>query len=374
MTSEIVPTGEPAPAADDATRVADDRRRRLRRRLAWLAGILLPLAGLVAAAFLVQLPYYLVQPGSVRPADERIEVTGARSYDDAGELMFTTVLLSKATPALLVRAALDDAIEVRTEEEMYPDGDVEGARRENFQRMDLSKLIATRVALEHVGIEAEFVAEGSKVLALVEDSPSEGLLEPGDVIVEVDGGRVGMPRDIATQLSDRKPGDPVEVVVRRGGSRQRRESVEVVLGAAEDGEGGTRPVLGVEVEPFEPSVDSEVRVVVESGQVSGPSAGLAWTLGIIDRLTPGPLTMGRRVAVTGEVFDDGTVGAVGGVVQKVSAVKRAGIGIFLYPDSTPEEEQREMRRVAGDEVALHPVGSVEEAVEVLVPGGVRRPH
>src|SRR5690606_15551176 len=203
MTSEIVPAGEPAPAADDATRVADDRRRRLRRRLAWLAGILLPLAGLVAAAFLVQLPYYLVQPGSVRPADERIEVTGARSYDDAGVLMFTTVLLSKATPALLVRAALDDAIEVRTEEEMYPDGDVEGARRENFQRMDLSKLIATRVALEHVGIEAEFVAEGSKVLALVEDSPSEGLLEPGDVIVEVDGGRVGMPRDIATQLSDR---------------------------------------------------------------------------------------------------------------------------------------------------------------------------
>ena len=83
--------------------------------------------------------------------------------------------------------------------------------------------------------------------------------------------------------------------------------------------------------------------------------------------------MGRRVAVTGEVFDDGRVGRVGGVVQKVAAVRRAGIGTFIYPASTPDAEQREMRRVAGDAVSLHPVDTVEEAVEVLVPGGVRRP-
>lgn len=335
--------------------------------------ILVPLSGIVAASLLVELPYYLVQPGSVRAADERIEVRGARAYDDPGELMFTTVMLTRATPALLLRASLDDAIEVRTEEEMYPDGDVDGVRRQNVRRMDLSKLIATRVALEHLGIDAEFDAEGAKVLALSEGSPSEGVLRPGDVIVAVDGGEVGMPADIGEELSDRRPGDTVEVVVERDAADGRIE-VEVVLGSAEQDDGGTRPVLGVEVEPSEPKVDSEVQIAVDSGEVSGPSAGLAWALGIIDRLTPGSLTDGRRVAVTGEVFDDGTVGAVGGVVQKVSAVKRAGIGIFLYPDSTPEEEQREMRRVAGDEVALHPVGSVEEAVEVLVPGGVRRPH
>jgi len=372
MTSSIVPTGDPAPVADEAP-TPDEHRRRRRRRLLRLVAILLPLAAVVAASFLVELPYYLVQPGSVRAAEERIDVTGARAFDEDGQLMFTTVLITRATPALLVRATLDDAIEVRSQEELYPDGDVDSVRRDNIQRMDLSKLIATRVALSHLGIEASFDADGAKVLGLTEDSPSRGLLRRGDVIVQVDGGEVGMPEDIREELSDRAPGDPVEVVVQRGRAEE-EVTVEVVLGSADEEDGSVRPVLGVEVEPDDPVVESDVRVEVDSGDVSGPSAGLAWTLAIIDRLTPGSMTGGRRVAVTGEMFDDGTVGAVGGVVQKVSAVRRAGIGTFLYPASTPRHEQREMRRVAGDAVTLHPVATIDEAVEVLVPGGVRLPH
>ena len=116
-----------------------------------------------------------------------------------------------------------------------------------------------------------------------------------------------------------------------------------------------------------------MQVVVDSGTVSGPSAGLAWTLGIIDRLTPGSITDGRRVAVTGEILDDGTVGPIGGVEQKVAAVRRAGIDLFIYPASTPEGEQEAMRRIAGDDVELRPVATIDEAVAVLVPDGLGRP-
>ena len=133
-------------------------------------------------------------------------------------------------------------------------------------------------------------------------------------------------------------------------------------------------MLGVQVVPANPHVDSPVTVDVDSGTVSGPSAGLAWTLAIIDRLTPGSLTSGRDVAVTGEILADGRVGPIGGVVQKVAAVRRAGIRTFLYPAGTSAEEQRAMRRAAGGEVDLRPVGTLDEAVKVLAPAGVPRPR
>ncbi len=327
----------------------------------------LVLAALTAAAFLVELPYYLVQPGSVRPAEQRVDVEGAPSYETDGEVLFTTVFLSRATPALMVRAWLDDAVEVRTEEEMYPDGDRDENQRLNRQRMDLSKLTATRVALDRVGIDAAYSAEGARVLGVVEDGPSSGVIEPDDVIVGVDGGEVALPDDIAEELGDRSPGDTVDVVVERDGGPP-TDDLQVVLGESPAEEG--RPILGVEVEPANPTVDADVTVEVDSGDVSGPSAGLAWTLAIIDRLTPGSLTDGRRIAVTGEMLDDGTVGAIGGIAQKVSAVKRAGIDVFIYPAATPDDEQREMRRIAGDDVTLWPVADIDEAIELLAPDGL----
>lgn len=369
MTGPIVPpdadgTGG-SPSTDDASRHA----RRVRRW--WIAGFaMLIVAGLTAALFLVELPYYLLQPGSVRPAEQRVEIEGAPSYETDGEVMFTTVYLTRATPALMVRAWLDDAVKIRRADEVYPDGDREGNQRLNRQRMDLSKLVATNVALDVVGIDAEYDAEGARVLGLSDGSPAEGLLEPGDVIVLVDGGEVAMPDDIGVELDDRAPGDTVDVGVQRGGEGD-PEEVSVVLGAAPDEP--DRPVLGIVAEPADPSIRSDVEVRVDSGEVSGPSAGLAWTLAIIDRLTPGSLTGGRQVAVTGEIRDDGTVGPIGGVVQKVAAVRRAGIELFLYPAETPEDEQREMRRIAGDDVELRPVATIDDAVRVLAPDGLQQP-
>ena len=210
----------------------------------------LVLAALTAAAFLVELPYYLVQPGSVRPAEQRVDVEGAPSYETDGEVLFTTVFLSRATPALMVRAWLDDAVEVRTEEEMYPDGDRDENQRLNRQRMDLSKLTATRVALDRVGIDAAYSAEGARVLGVVEDGPSSGVIEPDDVIVGVDGGEVALPDDIAEELGDRAPGDTVDVVVERDGGPP-TDDLQIVLGESPAEEG--RPILGVEVEPANPT-------------------------------------------------------------------------------------------------------------------------
>jgi PDZ domain-containing protein len=104
--------------------------------------------------------------------------------------------------------------------------------------------------------------------------------------------------------------------------------------------------------------------------VTGPSAGLAWTLGLIDRLTPGSLTGGREVAVTGTIAPDGTVGPIGGVAQKMATVKRAGVKLFLFPKQTDPKEAREVRKIAGSDVEVHQVGTLDEALAIIAPHGV----
>jgi Lon-like protease len=102
-------------------------------------------------------------------------------------------------------------------------------------------------------------------------------------------------------------------------------------------------------------------VSFDTGDVGGPSAGLAFTLALIDVLTPGELTGGERVAVTGAIGADGTVIPVGGTAQKAAAVRRAGIGVFLVP----AEDYADALQTAGD-VEVIEVTSVDGALRELV--------
>jgi PDZ domain-containing protein len=106
-------------------------------------------------------------------------------------------------------------------------------------------------------------------------------------------------------------------------------------------------------------------VEIDSGQVGGPSAGLAFTLGAIDLLTPGDLTGGTEVTATGTIRPDGSVGAIGGVQQKAAAVRRAGVKLFLVPSEQTPEELARARKLAGDEVDIVPVATLDEALHAL---------
>jgi len=358
---------EPEGSESETTGPVTPATRSSSRRWWILGGVAVAVAALVAASMLIQLPSFIIEPGSVRPAEQRIDVQGAKAYDSKGDILFTTVYIVRATPMKWLQAKFDSTLEMIPESVLYPGGDTKAGQQRNQVQMDLSKLIATKEALEYLGYSAEFTGDGALVRGLSQKSPSAGRLSVGDVIVAVDGDPVRLVSDIGPSLEDRKPGDTVPVRFTRKGVAK---ATEVTLGSAPDS--SSRPVLGVEVGPSNPQIDSPVTVEVDSGKVSGPSAGLAWTLAILDRLTPGSLTNGRDVAVTGEILPDGRVGPIGGVVQKVTTVRRAGIRTFLYPASTPLEEQRAMKKMAGGEVDLRPVETLDEAVKVLAPQGLPR--
>ncbi|MFN6122052.1 MAG: S16 family serine protease, partial [Actinomycetes bacterium] len=110
-------------------------------------------------------------------------------------------------------------------------------------------------------------------------------------------------------------------------------------------------------------------VDIDSGAIGGPSAGLAFTLTLIDELTPGELTGGRRVAVTGTIRIDGTVGGIGGLAQKVSAVRQLGADVFLVPAEQGEQDIALARQVAGDDLDIVPVANLDEALAALAEYG-----
>jgi PDZ domain-containing protein len=377
----------------------DDASGSVRRRRWWIwGGLTVVLLSVVAGVLFIPTPYYLLEPGSVRPAETRVDVEGAKSYDSKGDILFTTVYIDQATLATLVRGWLDDAVEIESEHDVYGDQGRDASQQENQQRMDLSKLIATKVALNYLGHPAEFTGSGATVIGLSKDSPALGKLEVGDVITAVDGTPIATPDDIRPALAAKHPGDVVTVTARRGHDGDGTADTttpgatatfdtSVTLGSApvQEADGSTttvpagtppavRPILGVSVDVDQPRLDSPIQVDIDSGDVTGPSAGLAWALAVVDRMTPGSLTDGKDVAVTGEILADGSVGPIGGITQKVAAVKRAGVKTFIYPASTTAAEQKAMRKIAGDSVQLRPVKNLDEAVHVLEPAGVRADH
>ena len=103
---------------------------------------------------------------------------------------------------------------------------------------------------------------------------------------------------------------------------------------------------------------------IDTGRIGGPSAGLAFTLTLIDELTPGELTGGEHRHHR-EIGLDGTVGAIGGLRQKASAVSQVGVDVFLVPAAQGEEQLAQAREIAGDDVEIIPVATLDEALAAL---------
>jgi PDZ domain-containing protein len=199
----------------------------------------------------------------------------------------------------------------------------------------------------------------------VEWFPSDEQIDPADRIVEADGVTLESVDDLSAVLADRKPGDTIDLVIERPGEGQ--ETVTVELSAAPDDP--ERTIIGFV--PFDTrAIQLPFQVDIETGDIGGPSAGLAFTLAMIDELSPGRLTGDQNVAVTGTINLNGEVGAIGGLAQKVSAVHQNGVRVFLVPASQSElddpVERQRLEDAGRGEVKIIPVATLDEALAALV--------
>ena len=331
----------------------------------WLGGLL----GIVAmvACFVVPMPYYVEGPGSVTATQPLVTITGHGSYRSEGVIMFTTVSERRATPFLLLRAWLDETIDSVPADVAVPSGNRTAERRIEQRAMDQSKLTALSLAFDRLDLPLTITGTGAFIREVLEGFPGSTVLREGDVIERLDGTEIATAADVGPLMAGRKIGDRVSMSLRREGA-EAPVDVEVELGRNEDDP--SKGYLGITLVTADEDVKLPFDIELDSGSVIGPSAGLAWTLGVLDRLTPGDLAHGRRVAVTGTIGMDGTVGPIGGISQKVKAATDSGATLFLYPASMDADEVRRMRGIAGDDIQLESVATLDEALEVLDPNGL----
>lgn len=300
-----------------------------------VAGVLaVPLLiGLWLAAALHPLPYVTYEPGLTvdvlgtnDEGDEIIEVSGHEVFRDDGQLRMTTVYVSQPLPKgsnNLFELMYDW---VSDEDAVYPydavyreDETVEQNREEGAAEMTSSQDAATAAALEELGYDVTHPA----VVGVVPKAPAAGKLETGDVILEVDDTEVEDTQAVADAVAAAPEGEPVAFLVLRD---DQRIEVEVTPEVA-DGRAQVGIQLGTVVTPDLPV---DVTINIDEG-IGGPSAGLMFSLGIYDTLTPGSLTGDQIVAGTGTLDATGTVGPIGGIQQKVVGARDAGAKLFLVP-------------------------------------------
>lgn len=387
-TADDGPAG-PDRLAPDPTAPERRDRRRARRQAPWLwvGGLMtfVVVAGMISSAF-VRVPYYAFQPGSVRTVDQLIEVDGAPTYDGDGQVNFLTVSIREATALEAALGWLDPDTDLIPREEVLGDRDPEENRQLNVEAMRDSKQVAVAVALDALGYEVTISGTGAMIVEVVPDTPAAEVLEPGDTVVAVDGRPVELASELVEAIGAADPGDELTLTVEPmpphptdgdptaegpdaddEGAEPATETVTVTLGAHPDEPG--RPFLGVSSATRDERYEFPFDVRIDSGDVGGPSAGLAFSLGVADALTPGDLTGGLKIATTGTMAPDGTVGPVGGVPQKMAAARADGVDLLLVPT-----DEYELALLHAGGVRVEPVATFGEALEVLARVGGEEPR
>lgn len=339
------PSGENGEA--DWTR--PPRRHRVLVVVSSVLGVLLLVSGIVAGV--VRIPYDTVAPGTTRVVNEVVTVQGHETFPPEGEVLYATVSVRERVSVLQALIGwLDPTVDVIPEENIRGDIPADQYRQLNVEAMSDSKTTAQVLALGRIGFTD--LGVGAEIESVAAGTPAAASLRAKDVIVEIDGARVATSDDAVTAIRGHQPGETLRMRVRRDGNAP--IDVTADLARADDG----RALLGVRLST---KVELPFDITIDSGQVVGPSAGLAYALELLDLLTAGELTGGLKVAATGELGPSGAVGPVGGVAQKVVAVKRAGAEVFIVP----KQNEAEAREKAGDGLRILPVSTFDEALTAL---------
>lgn len=298
-----------------------------------------------------------------------------RRYRAENSIKFVTAFGGQVSALDAVLGWLDPNVDVETYTEHFGQQSPAGSQVVGFQAMFGAKQVAEYVAMKKIGLDAKF-KEG--IIAIAElvcnDDPRPDSacrkLKVGDTIVAFDGVDTPTLSALAQQMKGRTAGEKVTVTVAHIGKDPSKKSnhVDVTVELMPSPDDDTRTIVGF-VPADSRTVELPFDVSISTTDIGGPSAGLAFTLGLLDELTPGNL-MGRgHVVATGTMSEEGTVGAIGALRQKAIAVRDAGATLFLVPAGQSPEEIAAARKAAGSGVRIVQVATLDEALRVLKGNG-----
>ncbi|MEI8081270.1 MAG: PDZ domain-containing protein [Actinomycetes bacterium] len=362
MSVEEASHGEEVAAAVADDGAVDELLTRYRRsRTTTYLGLAVAIV-LLAAIGLLPVPYIRLSPGPMYntlgsyDGVDLITITGTQTYPTSGELDLMTVTErggpfgGLTLPEAFLGWFNHDNLVVPVEALYSPQKSSEEAKHENLAAFTSSESSAVAASLSYLKIP---VTTSVVVMVVVKDGPSDGKLKNGDIINTVGGKPVTSADQLPSVVRINPPGATVQFGITRDGQPM---TVPIVLGKSPKD-----PALGFAGIQAGNNYSGPFTIKFGLESVGGPSAGLMFSLGIIDKLTPDNLNDGKLVAGTGTMDAMGSVGPIGGMQQKLAAARDRGAALFLVP----EKNCPDVRDFASSSLNVAKVKTLTEAVDVL---------
>jgi PDZ domain-containing protein len=241
--------------------------------------------------------------------------------------------------------------------EVYPEGESAADSMKNgAAEMSGSQTNATAAALNYLG----YKSTSKLVITEVNDQTNANkLLYKSDIVLSVDDKKFESASELMRYLDQKQPGDLVSIKV----LRSERESItkQIKLSARDDGSA----FIGVNIQQ---NFNFPFQVKIQLAETGGPSGGLVFALGVVEKLTPADLIRGRNIAGTGTITADGQVGPIGGIAEKIIGAKKDGVKIFLAPiENCTDIKNKDQLTNSGskNDMKIVPVATLTEAISVL---------
>ena len=318
---------------------------------------------------------YAIVPSDAEEVQSHVDLQDVESYPVDGDILFVTIRQPELSLLSWLMFRGDDDIQLRTYEEVYGTRTPQQVQTRGRRQMFTAQQAAEFVALSKLGfpVDKDPIVLIDQIVCLVappegqpcdpdDEAPVGRVLQADDELLSIDGAPVTTIDDIVAALAGKQPGDQVDVEYNRLSVDGTQTGTVELIESPDD---PTRTIMGIVPAEDNRITNSPFPIEFNLAGVGGPSAGLAFTLTLIDELTPGSLTGGNTVAVTGEINVDGEVGAIGGLAQKASAVRQTGTKYFLVPAGQSEDSIAAAREVVGDDVTIIPVATLDEALQAL---------
>lgn len=318
---------------------------------------LLSVLVILCAILWFPLPYYVSSPGMAKALDDVVAVEGGAK--GSGEFLLTTVSMARGNLLTLIKAKLDPYSDVEPLDEVRDEDETdEEYRVKQLYLMENSQENALQVAFEKAGKSVEVDYNGIYVLNVLEGGPSDGTLAAGDRIVAVDGKDFRSAEEFTSYIQNKPEGTVVTLSIVRNGKEMNRK---ITLGRIKaTGKTGIGITLAEDKE-----VSTEPKVEFHTEEIGGPSAGFMFSLEIYEQLVKKDITKGYRIAGTGTIAADGSVGPIGGVEKKVIAADRAGADIFLAPSGRDYELAVQTAKAIGSGMEIVSVSNFDEGLRYL---------
>lgn len=316
---------------------------------------------LILAALFIPSPFVILAPGTPQNVlGEAIKISGTKTYPTTGKLSVTSVMVtdpdSYITGFDILYGWIDNQRAVLPRQEVYPDGETAAeAVKQGAAEMNGSQINATAAALSYLGYKS---ASKLAVVDVNKESKAQNVILVNDQVLTIDDRKFENTTELLQFLDNKKPGDYVTVKVNRKGVELTNK---IALSSRDDGSA----FIGINIQeqfvfPF------DVKIKLE--ETGGPSGGLIFAIGVVDKLTAEDLIRSRNIAGTGTITTTGNVGPIGGIAEKIIGARDFGVEIFFTPiENCQDISNIEALGQGKGEKAMKivPVATLAEAIAVL---------